>query len=151
MGSHDLLLRFEGPPEAFRALCGELGAHLQLIGRALGVRISQRGDAVRVYGDDGSVELAVSVLAQLYELERRGFPLHPLDVEQACRLVQRDPEVALVELFGSTVFVPGRNRTVFPRTANQQRYVEARIASTSRCWFAVRGKTLRLRPGTKTV
>ncbi len=122
---HELTLDLEGPPEALRSLCGELDGHLRQIGRGLGVRVSRRDARLLVQGDDGSVHLAAHALQQLHQLCLQRFPLHSTDVEQSCRLVRRDPQADIVGLFTDTIFVPGRRRTVFPRTPGQRRYVQA--------------------------
>ncbi|MBN1335213.1 MAG: PhoH family protein [Deltaproteobacteria bacterium] len=115
----------EGPAEALRAVCGELDQNLQRASRLLGVRVGRRGTEIRIQGDDGSVDHAAALVRQLHTLVLQGFPLQPSDVEQACRLVSRDPEVDLVQLFSDTILVPGRHRTVFPRTPGQRGYLRA--------------------------
>ncbi len=119
------VVTLDGPHEALRSVCGELDQHLAVVSRALGVKVSRRGSELRIGGDDGSVLLAAHVLRQLHALAAKRFPLHVSDVDQACKLVQQDPEVDVVTLFTETIFVPGRKRTIFPRTPNQRRYVQA--------------------------
>jgi phosphate starvation-inducible protein PhoH and related proteins len=111
--------------ELLRGLCGEYGQNLQLIGRALNVRISSRGDQIRIVGDDGSVYLAQKLLQQLLDLGRKGFPLYGADVEHAARLIQREPELSLTELFLDRIVVPGRHKMLYPRTPRQRDYIEA--------------------------
>ncbi len=123
--ARSISLDLDGPPEVFRELCGELGRNLRLVGRALGVRVSQGGDGILIQGNDGSVHLAATVLRQLHELGCRGFALHAFDVEQACRLISKDVTVDLVGLFAETIFVPGKNRSIHPRTLRQRDYVQA--------------------------
>ncbi len=120
-----LVVPLDGPHEALRTVCGELDQHLAQLSRALAVRVSRRGTELRVGGDDGSIHLAAHVLRQLHTLALARFPLHTSDVEQACRLVQRDAEVDIVGLFQDTVFVPGRKRSIFPRTPKQRAYIQA--------------------------
>ena len=105
-------------------LYGELGQHLHIIGRAFGVRVNQRGDEIRIQGDDGSALLARDLLEQLHQLCVHGFRLHTMDVEQACRLILREPETDIVSLFRETVVV-SNVRTVYPRTPTQRRYIGA--------------------------
>ncbi len=120
-----VVLRLDGPHEALRAVCGELDQHLAQISRSLAVKVSRRGSELRVGGDDGSVHLAAHVLRQLHALGLKRFPMHVSDVVQACKLVQREPEVDIVALFTETIFVPGRKRNIFPRTPVQRQYVQA--------------------------
>ena len=119
------VVTLDGPHEALRTVCGELDQHLAQIGRALAVKVSRRGTELRIGGDDGSIHLASHVLEQLHHLALARFPLHISDVDQACRLVQRDPAIDIVGLFQDTVFVPGRKRNIFPRTPMQRAYIQA--------------------------
>jgi phosphate starvation-inducible protein PhoH and related proteins len=106
-------------------LCGEYGQNLQLIGRALNVRITARGDQIRIQGEDGSVYLAQNLLQQLLDLGRKGFPLYTADIEHAARLIQREPTLRLADLFLDRILVPGRHKMLFPRTPRQRDYVDA--------------------------
>ncbi len=117
-------LRFD-EPEALRALVGELGQHLKIVGRALGVRINQRGDTLIVAGQDGSVELGAHVLEQLYAVMASGYQLRSADVDQACRMVQSEPGVQLVDLYNDTVSIGVGRKRVNPRTLRQKQYLHA--------------------------
>ncbi len=95
------------------------------MGRSLGVRVSRRGAELRIEGNDGSVHLARHALEQLHQLALARQPIHVSDVMQACKLVSQDPQVDIVALFTETIFVPGRRRSIFPRTPVQREYVHA--------------------------
>jgi phosphate starvation-inducible PhoH-like protein len=110
---------------ALRELVGELGQHLKVAGKVLGVRITQRGAKVDIRGQDRSVDLAADVISQLYEVARTGYHLHSVDVDQACRMVSAEPDVRLVELYLDTISVGvGKNR-VHPRSPRQRAYLHA--------------------------
>ena len=117
-------MAFDSRREVLRLLYGDLGQHLHIIGRAFGVRVNQRGDEIRIQGDDGSALLARDLLEQLHQLCVHGFRLHTMDVEQACRLMLREPETDIVSLFRETVVV-SNVRTVYPRTPTQRLYIDA--------------------------
>jgi phosphate starvation-inducible protein PhoH and related proteins len=87
------------------------------------VPVSQRGDTIRV-GPGPGAGAAVSALRQLLYLVRGGRPLHAADVEQALRIVGRDPQADLGAIFQDTVVVTTTGRSVTPRTAGQRHYVE---------------------------
>ncbi len=108
-----------------RELSGELAQNLKIVGRQLGVRVSNRGGEIIVSGDDGSVDLAADLLQQLYDLIGVGLRLHPTLIEHACRLIMQDPTARLREYFTDVVFVGHRKKEIFPRSLNQRRYVEA--------------------------
>ncbi|MCB9759369.1 MAG: PhoH family protein [Alphaproteobacteria bacterium] len=117
-------LSFEDP-QRVRELSGELDRNLKLISRELGVRIGQRGGAVRISGDPRSVEATSRLLQQLYELVGTGLALHPSTVEHACRMVLRDPDVPISSFFSEVVLVGNRRKPIFPRTLTQRIYVHA--------------------------
>ncbi len=110
--------------EQLREVAGELAQHFKLIGRALSVRVDQRGGQVTVGGDDGSVVLAARLIEELYDLAGTGFRLHPTVVSHACRLVSQDPEARIKDFFSDVVFVGRRKKAIFPRSINQRRYVD---------------------------
>jgi len=108
-----------------RELSGELAQNLKVVGKQLGVRVDQRGQQVTVLGHDGSVDLAASVIEQLYQLVGRGLQVHPILVEHGCRLIRQDADAKLVEYFTDVVFTGHRKKQIFPRSLNQRLYVEA--------------------------
>lgn len=102
---------------------GEFGANLKLVERAFAVPVHQRGDTIWVGPGPGAAP-AVSALRQLLYLVRGGRPLHAADVEQALRIVGRDPQADLSSIFHDTVVVTTTGRSITPRTAGQRTYVE---------------------------
>ncbi|TVQ92830.1 MAG: PhoH family protein [Deltaproteobacteria bacterium] len=106
-----------------RELVGEFGAHLKLIERAFEVRVRQRGGAIVVDPAPQAAQ-ALGALRQLLYLVRKGHALHPSDVEQALRIVGRDPAADLGAFFSDTVVVTTSGRSITPRTVGQQKYID---------------------------
>lgn len=117
-------LRF---PEAqvARFICGQRDANLRLIERSLEVSIGARGEQFTVSGSPHDVELATILLEQLYQLGHRGIPVHPADISRALNVLSQHPDANLYEIFGDTVFVSARKKSVSPKGLNQKRYVDA--------------------------
>ena len=111
--------------ERLRELAGELAQHFKVIGRAFDVRVDQRGEQVVISGADGPVALVVRLIGELYDLAGTGFHLHPTVVEHACRLVLQEPDARIKAYFTDVVYMGRRNKAVFPRSANQRRYIDA--------------------------
>ncbi len=111
--------------DRLREVSGELGKHLQVIGRATGARLSQRGAQIRVYGDDVAVELAARVLHQLYALTETGVTVSSIDVDQAVRLLRQEPDASLVAYQQEVILTGVRKKNIFPRTPRQRLYVRA--------------------------
>ncbi len=95
------------------------------MGSALGVRIDQRGEQVSISGDDNAVDLAAKLISELYDLVGTGFHLYPTVVDHACRLVLQEPQARIKDLFTDVVYVGRRKKAIFPRSVNQQRYIDA--------------------------
>ncbi len=111
--------------DAFRAVVGELDAHLRIIEQAFGVRLVARDEAVLVLGDPAPAREAADFVEQLAGLAEGGFRVGPQDVTLATRLVREAPDVPLAQHFlKSGLRGPGR-RAVLPRTAKQREYLEA--------------------------
>lgn len=70
-------------------------------------------------------ELAVRVLAQLYGLLEKGYPVYPADVEYAVRILSHDRNADLAEIFLDTVYVTSSKRVVTPKSVAQKQYIDA--------------------------
>jgi phosphate starvation-inducible PhoH-like protein len=110
---------------ALREVVGELDAHLKVLSRALSVKAWHREHEIIALGQDGTVSLALDVVEQLYEVALAGQPLGPADVDQACRLLTRDPGIRLPELLQDSVAVGVGRKRVHPRSRAQRAYLQA--------------------------
>jgi phosphate starvation-inducible PhoH-like protein len=106
-------------------LFGQSNGNLKLIEREVGARIHARGGELTLVGDDASVEVARSLLTQLYELARRGTQLGQDDITRAARVLRGDAQADLREIFTDTVLIASRARPITPKGLAQKRYVEA--------------------------
>jgi phosphate starvation-inducible PhoH-like protein len=121
----DVVLRLDDA-ERLLELTGELGRNLQILGQQLKVKVLQRGGKLVVSSDHpGQAEIAAAVLSQLYELIGHGVLVQPGLVEQACRLLEKNPKAKLESFFQDVVYVGRRNKAIFPRSMGQQAYVNA--------------------------
>ncbi len=111
--------------DRLREVSGELGKHLQIVGRATATRLSQRGAQIRVQGEDAGVDLASRVLHQLYALTATGVTVNAVDVDQAVRLLRQEPDASLVEYQQDVILTGVRKKNIFPRTPRQRVYVRA--------------------------
>ncbi len=104
------------------------GAHsenLKRIARTIGVKISAKGNAITLQGDELEVELAKRVLDDLYRLLRKGYPLFPNDIDYAIRMISDDQSVNLEDIFLDTVYISSRKRVITPKSLAQKRYIDA--------------------------
>jgi phosphate starvation-inducible PhoH-like protein len=117
-------LSFENP-DALREVVGELGKHLKILSGILGVEISQRGMDLMLLGRPKVVDLAATILEKFEAIVSNGYNLNGRDVEQAVRLLKREPNTDLVALYGDTIHEGVGNKRVHPRTLTQRIYVNA--------------------------
>lgn len=102
------------------ALFGQHDRHLARIEQQVGVQLSSRGNRIAIEGDALARETAASVLRRLYRRLADGLEVGPGDIDGAIRMEQE----RLSESAGPLV-VRTRQRTIVPRSPNQQRYLEA--------------------------
>ncbi len=106
-------------------LFGDLNRNLQAVEQSAGVSIHARGNSVQVSGRSHAVELAISVLEQLYGLIDRGYPIFTQDIAFGLRILESAPGTSLEEIFLDKVYITSRNRVISPKSVNQKNYIEA--------------------------
>ncbi|HMM37255.1 MAG TPA: PhoH family protein [Desulfovibrio sp.] len=107
-------------------LFGPQNANLQLVGERAGVGIESRGGRLTLTAEtEDRLNLVESVLTQLYGLLQQGRPVHPQDVDCACRMLARDPRTDLARVFRDSVYTASPKKTITPRTVTQRDYLTA--------------------------
>ncbi len=98
-------------------------ANLQELQRALGVRISFRGDSVTLSGSAEQVERAGPVVQGLLDLARMGEPVTPDDV---FRLAAEGASAEVpAQVQEGKIVLPGLRRAIVPKTQGQRDYLHA--------------------------
>jgi len=110
--------------QLFHALLGHNDEHLKGLERALGVRIGISGHTLYISGDEVERELAGRVLKQLYGLLESGYPVYPSDVDYAVRILSRDRNARLKDIFLDTIYVSSHKRVITPKSVAQKEYIE---------------------------
>ncbi len=111
--------------ELLNVLLGEQNKHIKIIEKRVGLSISSRGTELMLRGGDWEIDLAESILVQLYELVKKGFPLYSQDIEHAIRILSKDRSAKLKDIFLDTIYVSSKKRVVTARTVNQKEYIES--------------------------
>jgi phosphate starvation-inducible PhoH-like protein len=107
------------------ALFGAQSENLKRIARTIGVKISAKGNALSIHGEELDVDLSIRVLNSLYALLKKGYPLYPTDVDYAIRMISDDQKVNLEDIFLDTVYISSRKRAITPKSLAQKRYIDA--------------------------
>jgi phosphate starvation-inducible PhoH-like protein len=102
---------------------GENDRNLRALEAEIGVEVRARGNRVRIQGPKLECKLARRVLRDLYELARSGLEIREKEVLQAVRMVN-DGEAATEVVFQAEAVEVGRRKRVYPRSANQRRYIQ---------------------------
>jgi len=111
--------------ELMRALCGEHNSHLQLLEKKVGLSVHVRGNTLLLQGWNWEVELADSVLNQLYGLLKKKYPVYRDDVEDAVRILSEDPSADLQKVFRDEVYISSKKKVITPKSLNQREYVNS--------------------------
>jgi len=106
-------------------LFGAQGENLKRIARDTGVRISAKGNALTIQGDELDVHLSARVLNDLYGLLKKGYPLYPSDIDYSIRMISDDRTVNLEDIFLDAIYISSRKKVVTPKSIAQKRYIDA--------------------------
>lgn len=116
------------PLEELRDAASVFGNHdenLIIIENDLNVNIVVRDDSLVITGENGHVEQAAQVLAQLNELSALNHPVTPKEVQYTIKLVRDGHGQKIKDLAGDVVIVTFRGKLVKPKTYGQKKYVDS--------------------------
>jgi phosphate starvation-inducible PhoH-like protein len=103
-------------------LAGVNDSNLAELQRALGVRVSLRGDTLTLGGTAEQIERATPVVQGLIDLARMGEPVSADDV---IRFAAEGPSAEAVAGGEQKIVLPGLRRVIAPKTPGQRDYLQA--------------------------
>jgi len=103
---------------------GQNDRNLRKLEQLIGVRVSARGNRVRVSGPILECKLAKRVINDLYDLAAAGAPVEESDVRQMVHMAEDGPSSAVNALVSGAGIEVGRHKRILPRTENQRVYLE---------------------------
>jgi len=109
--------------EVAMALFGDGDRNLRALEQETGVRVSARGNRVRLTGPALECKVARRVLQDLYELAAAGHHIDERDVRNATRLAGEGLAPAGQAIVEGEVIEVGRRKRIIPRTATQRTYL----------------------------
>lgn len=112
-------------PSTLQLLCGEKDGNLKLIEKSIGVEIHARGNTLVIFGDRVSAQLAERLLAELYDILRKGHPIYPNDILFAIRILAGNNSVKLKDIFLDTIYISSKRRLITPKSLAQKLYIDA--------------------------
>lgn len=111
-----------------RSLFGIKDENLKRVERAFGVRLTARGNELRIEGEEPEQGHVERLFQQLSELLEKGYVFAPFDVATAISVIQESPSTSLVDFFTAGGMIGVVRRKVAPRSFKQQEYLKAMVA-----------------------
>lgn len=108
-----------------RVLFGERHRNLKRLEELTEVQIHTRGNVLRILGREEEVALARRVVAELYQLLRKGFAITENDIEPAVKILSENPEMPLEKLYREGMTFGGKRKPILPKSLAQKEYLEA--------------------------
>ncbi len=108
-----------------RQLAGDNCSHLKILEESIGVKCALKGNTIDLSGESLDVELAEHTLKDLYKLIKGGFPIYPDDVWYAVRMISKDHNVDLEDVFKDNIYISSTKKVIFPKSLQQKRYIDA--------------------------
>ncbi len=112
-------------PSLMSLLCGEQNSHLKIIEKRLGIKIHMRGNRISLRGSEWQIQLAKSVLEQLYNIIKKDYPIYPNDVEYAIRILSNNPNEDIKNIFLDRVYITASKKIITPKSINQKVYIDS--------------------------
>jgi phosphate starvation-inducible protein PhoH and related proteins len=112
-------------PYVLRQLAGDSCSHLKILEDSIGVKCSLKGNTIELTGENYDVELAEHALKDLYKLVKGGYPLYPDDVWYAVRMLAKDRNISLEEVFKDSIYISSTKKVIVPKSLQQKRYIDS--------------------------
>ena len=107
------------------SIFGELDENVNLIEKEYNVKIYNRGDDIKITGNEENVFYAGETVKGLISLLDKGEQITEQSIRYVFSLVKEDKQNELSSLAGNGICVTARGKTVKAKTLGQKRYVEA--------------------------
>ena len=108
-----------------RQLAGDSCSHLKILEESTNARCSLKGNTIEISGESYDVELAEHALKDLYRIIKSGFPVYPDDVWYAVRMIAKDRNVDLEDVFKDSIYISSTKKIIVPKSLQQKRYIDA--------------------------
>jgi phosphate starvation-inducible protein PhoH and related proteins len=112
-------------PELVRALFAREEKNLRLLEESFRVQVVARDNFIRISGPEPAVKETEKLLKDLSRILEAGEPLAISEFRRLVRVYAGDRGASIDNLYGEKIEVDSRLGFVRPRTANQNKYVEA--------------------------
>ncbi len=110
---------------ACQELFGVRESNLKILEQELAISLQARGNELNLKGSSDRLEIAQSLLEQLYSTVKQGFPMSSDDLRRGVRNAMEEGNVKIDDILTDTVLYTHRNRRISPKGLHQKLYVDA--------------------------
>ena len=121
----EMTYTMELPAEHMQKIFGQNDLYVRKLESDFSVTIVDRNGAVKVTGEEADVKRCVRVLAQLFEVSKRGNEIEEQKVDYAITLGREDAEEGLAEIDKDLICHTVSGKPIKPKTLGQKKYVDA--------------------------
>ena len=104
---------------------GQFDHNIKIIESSLNISVVNRGDSVKILGDETGVEAAKNVVMELFSLSKRGNDISEQNVRYALSQKENLKEHPLVKMDEELICHTISGKPVKPKTLGQKKYVDA--------------------------
>ncbi len=108
-----------------RELAGRGRGNLEVIEKALGLRIGLRGNVLSLFGPEDARRSGAALLRQIEDLALAGQRLGPAEIGQAAGQFADGKTPSIKDWLSDTILITSRRKPITPRSPNQKKYVDA--------------------------
>lgn len=112
-------------PDCLSGLFGHLDENLNKIRNEYNVSVINRGDTIKIIGNENDIQLAAKAIEALMKINDSGQYLTDQTVRYVTSMVADGIEQQLSELNGDGICVTSSGKIVRPRTVGQKKYLDA--------------------------
>ncbi|MCR5545202.1 MAG: PhoH family protein [Lachnospiraceae bacterium] len=113
------------PAEHLENLFGQFDHNIKILENGLGVSTVNRGDSVKIMGEETAVEAAKNVINELIQLSKRGNTISEQNVRYAMSVKENLGNHPLVKMDEDLICHTISGKPVKPKTLGQKKYVDA--------------------------
>ena len=113
------------PADHLENIFGQFDHNISIIEKSLGVDVVNRGDDIKIIGDDLAVRSAENVMTELFNLSKRGNQISEQNVRYALSIKENLEGHPLVKMDDEVICHTVSGKPIKPKTLGQKAYVDA--------------------------
>jgi phosphate starvation-inducible PhoH-like protein len=111
--------------DKLKILLGEYDRNRKAVEKLGRVKLNARGRTVFISGETHDCDLVKNLLAQLYGIIEKGYPVYPTDIDYAHRILSKNGSTNLETIFLDTVFISSKKKVITPKSMAQKFYIDS--------------------------